>query len=153
MFGVDIQRIISDQITPQLAPLVAEGRTSVDQILSRLRALEEEAALQRRMVEYEYGRPTSQRGHDPDTLPAIYQLTGGQQIDLRPLLGKTVTRGFVENIGSATAKIIFGKQDVERTATKILRPGTAFDTGTFFYDSLLVQEAGEGAVSVEVVAQ
>lgn len=120
-----------------------------------------------RILSLEYGLPVEGvRGHDPNRFPEAHLLgtdaaaaeayglsLHGASVDLYGMLAKPVTRGFVQNLGSAAAVVIFRRRDRPAAGTRyVLAPSQILDV-SWVFDSLEVLEAGEGPVLVQVSAQ
>ena len=110
-----------------------------------------------RTLAYEYGLPATEvPPHDPRRLPFVHradQVTS-QTVNVSAALGKPATRGEIMNYGEAKALITFVQK--QGSATKsveyLLPPGTTLSP-SWIYDALEIREAGEGPVSVQVLAQ
>jgi len=125
-----------------------------------LDGIKQELAALRVMQGFEYGRvPADVTPHDPRVLPfvSVVKVPGAagsaERVNLAAALGKTVTRGHINNIGSAKAIVRFIQDKaVERGVDYLLLPGTTIDF-SWFFDELEVREAGDGEVEVQVLAQ
>lgn len=151
MFGLDLSGIVGQvrsQIAPDLERLKADIECKLDAVIS---------AIQQgpRGQEYEFGRGKPDvRGHDPAQFPAIVTLSGGGRANLAALISKTVTRGFVANIGENPAIVRFWREGSrEPSGPLTLLAGQTVDF-SWFLDELSVEEAVAGQpVTVQVLAQ
>jgi len=150
MFGFDIGKELEKALSnPQVTGVIGT-------LKDELACLKESIAAIEQMLAYEYGWPV--KGvppHDPRRLPVIQRLenVSQQRLNLSAALGKKVTRSDVQNIGDTKALIRFIQAgNPEKQVELLLLPGTNFGA-SFFYDSLEVADAGEGPVSVQVIAQ
>lgn len=120
-----------------------------------------------RILSLEYGLPIADlRGHNPNRFPEVRILgtdattaatygvaLEGTVVDLYGALGKPVTRGFVQNLNSAAAVVVFRRRDRPAAGVRyVLAPSQILDV-SWVFDSLEVLEAGEGPVLVQVSAQ
>ena len=150
MFGIDIQGELKKALTsPQVQDIVNWIGKELGCLKARLDAI-------KTMLAYEHGLPVKDvLPHDPRRLPLIARAEAveSHRFNLSGVLGKPVTRGEVINIGDTKALVYFvQKGQPEQRAEMLLPPGTTF-AFSFFFDALEVKDAGEGAVSVQVVAQ
>lgn len=150
MFGIDIQGELKKALaSPQVQGIVNWIGKELGCIKDRLEAI-------KTMLAYEHGLPVKDvLPHDPRRLPLIARAEGvtEHRFNLSGVLGKPVTRGEVINIGDAPALVYFVQTgQPEQRAEMLLPPGTTF-AFSFFVDALEVKDAGQGAVSVQVVAQ
>ncbi len=150
LFGIDVGKEIEKALAnPQVSGVIGT-------LKSELACLKDSVAAIEQMLAYEYGWPV--RGvepHDPRRLPLIQRLENvkQQRLNLSAALGKKVTRSSVQNIGDTKALIRFIQTgNPEKQVELLLLPGTSFDA-SFFYDSIEAADAGEGLVSVQIIAQ
>ena len=150
MFGIDIQGELKKALaSPKVQEILGLFKRQLDCVKDRLDAI-------KTMLAYEHGLPVKDvPPHDPRRLPLIARAEDvtEHRFNLSGVLGKPVTRGEVINIGDTKALVYFvQKGQPEQRAEMLLPPGTTF-AFSFFFDALEVKDGGEGAVSVQVVAQ
>ena len=150
MFGLDLKGALSQALaSPEFKRVLAWVGEKFDRVTDALVALE-------RMEAYEHGLPVKDvPPHDPRRLPFVHRLENVtvERVNIAPALGKPVTRGEVTNIGSTKALITFIQAGTpEQQVDYLLMPSTTF-AFSFFFDAIEVADAGEGPVSVQVVAQ
>ena len=151
MLGFDIQ----GQLTKLLAS--PEVRRVLGWLQAKLDRITDALTAQERMLAYEHGLPVRNvPPHDPRRLPFVQRAEGVKNVrfNIAPALGKPVTRGHVINYGDTNALIAFIKSNngAEERVEYLLLSGTTLDF-SFFFDALEIQDAGDGAVSVQVLAQ
>lgn len=162
MLGFD-PAALTNQLGTGLARLMALQEAS----LEKSSCLEQRLTDLVRILSLEYGLPVdSVRGHDPNRFPETRILgtdattagtlgvaLEGTKVDLYGPLGKSVTRGFVQNLGTTTARLIFRRRDNPAAGVRyVLAPSQIIDF-SWVFDELEVLEAGEGPVLVQVSAQ
>ncbi len=148
--GIDVQGELKKALSsPQVKEIMDWVKEEINCLKDRLDAI-------KTMLAYEHGLPVKDvPPHDPRRLPLIARAEDvtEHRFNLSGVLGKPVTRGEVINIGDTKALVYFvQKGQPEQRAEMLLPPGTTF-AFSFFFDALEVKDGGEGAVSVQVVAQ
>ena len=136
--------------SPEARKLLAWLQERLDRITDALAALE-------RMLAYEHGLPVRDvPPHDPRRLPFVYRAeeTTGVRLNVAAALGKPATRGEIMNYGDARALLVFVRAgDASEETVEYLLPGGTTISPSWFYDAIEIKEAGEGPVSVQVLAQ
>lgn len=162
MLGFDLAAL-TDQLSTKLARLMNLQEASLEQTGCLDRRLTDLL----RILSLEYGLPVEGvRGHDPHRSPEVHLLgtnaaaaaayglsLHGASIDLYGMLGKPVTRGFVQNLGSAAAVVVFRRRDRPGGGTRYVLATSQILDISWIFDSLEVLEAGEGPVLIQVSAQ
>ena len=151
MFGFDLKGKMTKLLaSPEVRLVLAWLQDKLDRVTDALTAIQ-------RMLAYEHGLPVRDvPPHDPRRLPFVHRAenVADVRVNVAPALGKPATRGEVMNYGTAKALIVFIKRNgpIEETVEYLLPPGTTLST-SWFYDALEIKDAGEGPVSVQVLAQ
>ncbi len=134
-----------------------EARRVLGWLEGKLNKITDGIAALVRMLGYEHGLPVADvPPHDPRRLPFVYRAeeTTGVRLNVSAALGKPATRGEIMNYGTAKALLVFIRTDgqTEEQVEYLLPSGTTISP-SWFYDALEIREAGEGPVSVQVLAQ
>jgi len=147
----DLKKTLSELLSsPEARRVLGWLEGKLNRITDALAALE-------RMLGYEHGLPVRDvPPHDPRRLPFVYRAEGtnGVRLNVAAALGKPATRGEIMNFGSSKALLVFIRTDgqAEEQVEYLLPSGTTLSP-SWFYDALEIREAGEGPVSVQVLAQ
>ncbi len=150
MFGFDLSKLSKLLNSPEVRKILSWLQGKLDRITDALAALE-------RMLAYEHGLPVRDvPPHDPRRLPFVYRAedTSGVRLNVAAALGKPATRGEIMNYGDTKALLVFIRADgqAEEQIEYLLPSGTTLSP-SWFYDALEIRDAGEGPVSVQVLAQ
>jgi len=136
--------------SPEVRKIMAWLEGKLNRITDALAAIE-------RMLGYEHGLPVRDvPPHDPRRLPFVYRAeeSSGVRLNVAAALGKPATRGEIMNYGDAKALIVFIRTDgPSEEKVEYLLPSSTTLSPSWFYDALEIKEAGEGPVSVQVLAQ
>jgi len=147
----DIKKALSDALTSP------EARRLLGWLEGKLNRITDAVAAVERMLGYEHGLPVRDvPPHDPRRLPFVYRAeeSTGVRLNVAAALGKTVTRGEIMNYGDSKALIVFIRNDgASEERVEYLLPSSTTLSPSWFYDALEIKEAGEGPVSVQVLAQ
>ena len=147
----DIKKALSDALTSP------EARRLLGWLEGKLNRITDAVAAIERMLGYEHGLPVRDvPPHDPRRLPFVYRAeeSTGVRLNVAAALGKTVTRGEIMNYGDSKALIVFIRNDgASEERVEYLLPSSTTLSPSWFYDALEIKEAGEGPVSVQVLAQ
>ncbi len=151
MFGFDIKSMLRDLLaSPEARKILAWLDAKLNRITDALAALE-------RMHAYEHGLPVKDvPPHDPRRLPYVHRAEGVSDLRLNvaAALGKPATRGEIINYGDTRALLVFiRKGGAGEERVEYLLPSGTTMSPSWFYDALEIKEAGEGPVSVQVLAQ
>ncbi|WP_293177337.1 hypothetical protein [Oceanithermus sp.] len=151
MLGINLKGALSDLLSsPEVKRILAWLEGKLNRLTDALAALE-------RMLGYEHGLPVKDvPPHDPRRLPYVHRAEGVSDLRLNvaAALGKPATRGEIMNYGDTKALLVFIRSDgaSEERVEYLLPSGTTLSP-SWFYDALEIRDAGEGPVSVQVLAQ